>query len=140
MQDPLKYEIATEKNSDRKITSYLKIMNLNHGDNGTYLCHGENEYGIDVAIMETLIYDKPEVNLNVVMPVGRDKIFFNWTTTDWNSPITDYFLSVSLCSVLVFPEILESLSGQIGKKSGKSFRGKTFSNTLCLNVYLYSRY
>ncbi len=69
-------------------------MNLNHGDNGTYLCHGENDYGIDVAIMETLIFDKPSVNLDTVMPVARDKIFFNWTITDWNSPITAYFLSV----------------------------------------------
>ena len=62
---------------------------------GTYLCHGENDYGIDVAILENLVLDKPQLDFNQVVPVGTDKIFFNWTVSDWNSPITDYFLSVS---------------------------------------------
>ena len=61
---------------------------------GTYLCHGENDYGIDVAILENLVLDKPQLDFNQVVPVGTDKIFFNWTVSDWNSPITDYFLSV----------------------------------------------
>jgi hypothetical protein len=42
----MKYEITTEKVNDKQITSYLKIMSLTHADNGTYLCHGENDYGI----------------------------------------------------------------------------------------------
>jgi hypothetical protein len=48
-----------------------------------------------VAVMETVVYDKPEVKLDAVEAVGIDKIFFNWTVVDWNAPITDYFLSVS---------------------------------------------
>ena len=60
-----------------------------------YLCHGENDYGIDVAILENLVLDKPQVNIDQVIAVGTDKIYFNWTVSDWNSPITDYFLSVS---------------------------------------------
>ena len=70
-------------------------MSLEHADNGTYLCHGENDYGIDVAILENLVLDKPQTRIDQVVPVGTDKIFFNWTVSDWNSPITDYFLSVS---------------------------------------------
>ena len=72
---------------------------------GTYLCHGENDYGIDVAILENLVLDKPQLDFNQVVPVGTDKIFFNWTVSDWNSPIY-YFLSVIhfflTCHILLF--------------------------------------
>lgn len=80
--------------NDKQVTSFLKIMDLTHMDNGTYLCHGENEYDIDVAILHNLVLDKPQVNIHKVVPVATDKIYFNWTVTDWNSPVTDYFLSV----------------------------------------------
>jgi len=93
-QNPVKYEITTSKVNDKQITSFLNILNLEHSDNGTYLCHGENDYGIDVAILENLVLDKPQLDFNQVVPVGTDKIFFNWTVSDWNSPITDYFLSI----------------------------------------------
>lgn len=93
-QDPIKYEITTSKVNDKQVTSFLKIMDLTHMDNGTYLCHGENEYDIDVAILHNLVLDKPRVNIHKVVPVATDKIYFNWTVTDWNSPVTDYFLSV----------------------------------------------
>ena len=94
IQDPIKYEITTSKVNDKQVTSFLKIMDLTHMDNGTYLCHGENEYDIDVAILHNLVLDKPRVNIHKVVPVATDKIYFNWTVTDWNSPVTDYFLSV----------------------------------------------
>ena len=93
-QDPIKYEITASKVNDKQVTSFLKIMDLTHMDNGTYLCHGENEYDIDVAILHNLVLDKPQVNIHKVVPVATDKIYFNWTVTDWNSPVTDYFLSV----------------------------------------------
>ena len=67
---------------------------LSHQDNGTYLCHGSNEYGMDVAVMEAIVLDKPEVKLDLVQAVASDKIFFNWTVNAWNSPVTDYYLSV----------------------------------------------
>ena len=91
----MKYEITTSKVNDKQIISFLNILDLEHADNGTYLCHGENDYGIDVAILETLVLDKPEVKFDLVKPVAKDKIYFNWTVTDWNSEVTDYFLSVS---------------------------------------------
>lgn len=68
---------------------------LTHADNGTYLCHGENKHGTAVALPELIVFDKPEVKLDAVVPVGMDQLFFNWTVNNWNSPITDYFLSVS---------------------------------------------
>ena len=69
-------------------------FSLSHADNGTYLCHGENDYGTSVAVMENVVFDKPEVKLDAVEAVGVDKVFFNWTVNDWNSPVSDYFLSV----------------------------------------------
>ena len=43
--------------------------------------------------MDTVVYDKPEVSLDLVKAVDMDKIYLNWTTTKWNSPVTDYYLS-----------------------------------------------
>ena len=108
IQDPIKYEITTSKVNDKQVTSFLKIMDLTHMDNGTYLCHGENEYDIDVAILHNLVLDKPRVNIHKVVPVATDKIYFNWTVTDWNSPVTDYFLSVR--SLLLKPFLTLKLS------------------------------
>ena len=51
--------------------------------------------GTDVAILETMVLDKPEVKMDFVKSVGKGKIYFNWTVTDWNLPVTDYYLSVS---------------------------------------------
>ena len=80
---------------DRYITLYLYIFNfsLSHSDNGTYLCHGMNEYHSDVAVMDTVVFDKPQVNLDLVKSVDEDKIYINWTIVRWNTPVTDYYLS-----------------------------------------------
>lgn len=43
--------------------------------------------------MDTVVYDKPQVNLDLVKAVDSDKIYLNWTITKWNSPVTDYYLS-----------------------------------------------
>ena len=43
--------------------------------------------------MDTVVYDKPEVELDLVKAVDMDKIYLNWTLTQWNSPVTEYFLS-----------------------------------------------
>ena len=64
-------------------------------DNGTYLCHSKNEYGSDTTVVHTVVQDKPQVKIEYVRGVDMDKIFFNWTLTDWNAPVTDYRLSVS---------------------------------------------
>ena len=75
---------------------YLSISydsRLSHADNGTYLCHGENQYHADVAVMDTVVYDKPEVSIDLVKAVDSDKIYLNWTIVRWNSPVTDYYLS-----------------------------------------------
>ena len=64
-------------------------------DNGTYLCHSKNEYDSDTTVVNTVVLDKPQTKIEYVRGVDMDKIFFNWTLTDWNAPVTDYRLSVS---------------------------------------------
>ena len=81
--------------------SYVIIYNLtyfrlSHADNGTYLCHGGNQYHSDVAVMDTVVYDKPQVSLDLVKAVDSDKIYLNWTITKWNSPVTDYYLAYQI--------------------------------------------
>ena len=70
----------------------ILLSSLHHDDNGTFLCQGENEYGSEVAILENLVLDKPGVRIDHVRAVAKD--YLNWTVTEWNSPITDFFLSV----------------------------------------------
>ena len=43
--------------------------------------------------MDTVVFDKPEVSLDLVKSVDSDKIYLNWTIVRWNSPVTDYYLS-----------------------------------------------
>ena len=43
--------------------------------------------------MDTVVYDKPQVDLDFVTAVDSDKIYLNWTITRWNSPVTEYYLS-----------------------------------------------
>ena len=73
----------------------LLAFSLRHNDNGTYLCHGQNDHGSDVKILQNFVLDRPDVEVVFAKAVDMDKIYFNWTVTEWNSEITDYFLSVS---------------------------------------------
>eukprot|EP00095_Tigriopus_kingsejongensis_P005144 maker-scaffold100_size373717-snap-gene-2.51 protein:Tk05144 transcript:maker-scaffold100_size373717-snap-gene-2.51-mRNA-1 annotation:"receptor-type tyrosine-protein phosphatase alpha" len=92
-ENPLKYELTTAKQTDTELTSYLNILNLQHSDNGTYLCHAENEYGTDTVILDTLVMDNPTLKIEFARAVDQDKIYFNWTLQAWNAPVSDYFLS-----------------------------------------------
>ena len=75
---------------------HMVYCSLSHYDNGTYLCHANNDYTPAVAMINSIVFDKPVVELDLVKAVDNDKIFVNWTITEWNSPVTDYFLFVSL--------------------------------------------
>ena len=92
-EDPNKYEITVDNESDKKVKSLLKILNLNHDDNGTYLCHGKNAHNSDTAIVEALVLDVPEVKIDHIVAVSSSKLYINWTVTDWNSPVSGYILS-----------------------------------------------
>ena len=92
-QNPEKYEITEAHVSDRRVKSLLKIINLEHRDNGSYICHSENSHDSDTAVVEAVVYDTPEVVISHIVAVSSSKLFINWTVNDWNSPVSGYILS-----------------------------------------------
>ena len=90
--DPQKYEITQDHVSEKTIKSLLKIVNLEHSDNGTYLCHGRNAHNTDTAIVDAFVLDVPEVSVANIVAVSSSKLYINWTVTDWNSPVVGYIL------------------------------------------------
>ena len=92
-ESPTKYEITEDNVSDKSVKSLLKILNLEHGDNGTYLCHGKNAHNSATAIVEARVLDVPEVEVAHIVAVSSSKLYINWTVADWNSPVTGYILS-----------------------------------------------
>ncbi|XP_060537066.1 tyrosine-protein phosphatase 69D [Cylas formicarius] len=55
-------------------------------DNGTYTCIAGTITTIANASSAILVLDKPQVTIDVVKPIGTNKIFLNWTVNDGNSP------------------------------------------------------
>ena len=85
------------------INTHVRLMffsafffSLNHYDNGTYLCHANNNYTPDYAQINAIVFDVPVVELDLVKAVDQDKIYLNWTLIEWNSPVTTYLLYVSI--------------------------------------------
>ena len=86
----------------------LSNFSLHHDDNGTFLCQGENEFGSDVSILENQVLDRPGVRIEHVRAVARDALYLNWTVTEWNSPVTDYFLKVEKKNPIQFLNLVFS--------------------------------
>ncbi|CAG9763906.1 unnamed protein product [Ceutorhynchus assimilis] len=67
------------------VESILRIQ-ATKNDNGTYLCQAKNELSSANASTAILVLDKPQVTIDVIKPIGTNKIFLNWTVNDGNSP------------------------------------------------------
>ena len=92
-EDPEKYEITEDNISDKTMKSLLKIINLEHKDNNTYLCHAKNAHNTDTAIVDAFVLDSPAVQIDHIVAVSSTKLFINWTVNSWNLPVTGYILS-----------------------------------------------
>lgn len=92
-EDPEKFEITIDKISEKMVKSLLRILNLEHSDNVTYLCHGKNAHHSATAIVTGLVYDSPVVVIDKIVAVSQNKLFINWTVSSWNQPLTGYILS-----------------------------------------------
>ena len=90
--NPLKYEITEDHSGNRTVTSLLKVINLAHDDNTTYLCFGQNAHDSATAAMIGLVYDMPEVIIDEIVPVSSSKLFLTWTANSWNLPIKVIFI------------------------------------------------
>ena len=88
-----KYEITEDYTTDNStVKSLLTILSVDHADNGTYICYGDNEYASDTAFVTALVYDTPQLQIDQIVPVSSSKLFLNWTVNSWNLPIDEYFL------------------------------------------------
>lgn len=70
---------TTHKNTTMK-------MEVTKKDNGTYTCIVSTGLSQANASSEILVLDKPQIALDFIKPIGRNKIFLNWTVNDGNSP------------------------------------------------------
>lgn len=70
---------ATHKNTSLKLEVTKK-------DNGTYTCIVNTSISRANGSTEILVLDKPQIALDIVKPIGINKIFLNWTVNDGNSP------------------------------------------------------
>ncbi|XP_050313580.1 tyrosine-protein phosphatase 69D isoform X2 [Anthonomus grandis grandis] len=71
--------------NETTISSTLKVQVTKH-DNGTYSCAAGNEISNVNASTAILVLDKPHIIIDVIKPIGTNKIFMNWTVNDGNSP------------------------------------------------------
>ncbi|KAJ8945608.1 hypothetical protein NQ314_009135 [Rhamnusium bicolor] len=55
-------------------------------DNGTYTCVVNTSTTQANDSTEILVLYKPQITLDVIKPIGINKIFLNWTVNDGNSP------------------------------------------------------
>lgn len=55
-------------------------------DNGTYTCLVSTPTSQASNSTDVLVLDKPQITLDFIKPIGVNKIYFNWTVNDGNSP------------------------------------------------------
>lgn len=83
-----------EISGDRKVTPInqttmnmtLEIPQLTRNNNGTYICSVNAGYNTANASISVLVLDKPQVTIDFVKPIGRNKLYLNWTVNDGNAP------------------------------------------------------
>ena len=92
-ENQFKYEITEDYSSNRTVKSLLKILNLAHADNGSYICFGSNAHNSVTSVVNALVFDLPDLQLDKIIPVSSSKLYLNWTVNSWNLPVKQYFLS-----------------------------------------------
>lgn len=70
----------------------LHITDVKKKDNGTYICYVETPYNTNAnSSVDILVLDKPHVTLDLVKPIGKNRIYLNWTANDGNEPSSLFF-------------------------------------------------
>lgn len=71
---------------NKTLTNSTLTIEVTKKDNGTYTCVAGTQINVVNASTAILVLDKPEVKIDVIKPIGTNKIFLNWTVNDGNSP------------------------------------------------------
>ncbi|XP_069693184.1 tyrosine-protein phosphatase 69D isoform X2 [Periplaneta americana] len=61
-------------------------------DNGTYRCMAYGSQGEVSEEVHLFVLDMPLVKIDFVKAVGRTRIFLNWTVSDGNEPVLQYYI------------------------------------------------
>lgn len=84
--------VETKFLNDSFAETTLKVRDLVRKDNGTYYCKGLGPSGEAVAPVPLYVLDTPLVNIDFIKAVGSTRIFLNWTVSDGNEPVQQYFM------------------------------------------------
>ncbi|GAB6020837.1 Down syndrome cell adhesion molecule-like protein 1 [Chamberlinius hualienensis] len=90
------YRIKTTNTTDG-IVSELAIVKITRKDNGTYSCTAKNSHGVDEAIIDLVVLERPDEpkGIKVIKTLGRE-IQIKWTVPfSGNSPINKYTINYS---------------------------------------------
>lgn len=69
----------------------LQVRELNRKDNGTYVCSVQAGNSVANASISVLVLDKPQVNIDLVKAIGKNRVYLNWTVNDGNVPASLFF-------------------------------------------------
>ncbi|KAK2726620.1 hypothetical protein QYM36_007454, partial [Artemia franciscana] len=82
-----------ENKEKYRIQETLIFESVKREHNGTYTCeaHGlvQEEENIDL-----IIEDKPDVQIDFALGVGKEDIYVNWTVVEWNEKVQNYVIKV----------------------------------------------
>lgn len=90
--EELKDAVETKFLNDSFAETTLKVRDLVRQDNGTYFCKAQGPSGEAVALVPLYVLDTPLVSIDFFKAVGSTRIFLNWTVSDGNEPIQQYFM------------------------------------------------
>ncbi|XP_068082268.1 tyrosine-protein phosphatase 69D isoform X2 [Anabrus simplex] len=89
---PLNQASVTKKWNDTFFTSVLQFDSVGRKDNGTYHCTAVGPKGPVGADVPLFVLATPQVNIEFATAVGAHGIFLNWTVSDGNVPVEEYFI------------------------------------------------
>ncbi|XP_033338390.2 protein tyrosine phosphatase 69D isoform X1 [Megalopta genalis] len=103
----------------------LEFTNLDHKDNGTYICKAR-DYNSEISAQRHLfVIDVPQVSIDFMKAVGAGSVFLNWTVNDGNEPIRAYFIKHMKNGTDQAQYYLEQIGGDISSYVLKGFQSGT---------------
>ncbi|KAJ1525691.1 hypothetical protein ONE63_008902 [Megalurothrips usitatus] len=90
--EKLKEFVETKLLNDSFAETTLKLQDLARKDNGTYYCKAGGPSGEASAPVPLYVLGTPLVNIDFIKAVGSTRIFLNWTVSDGNEPVQQYFM------------------------------------------------
>lgn len=91
LSDLLPQNIHHRKINETHLETTLNFQNVDHHDNGTYICRALGPDGYIQAPVNLFVLEKPQVFIDLVKAVGATVLYFNWTVNDGNDPVKEFY-------------------------------------------------